>query len=521
MAACFAGRGAPYNQSVINRVAETLAHCKATLTLRRMWSSDGGPRLGVALSGGGDSVFLLYALRELGVAAAILHVNHGLRGSESDRDEAFVRDLARHFHVPCHVFVAPVIQGNTEQEARRLRYRFFRERIALGHCDAVATGHTLDDQAETVLYRFLRGSGTAGLSGIRPVHVDPESGAAILRPLLGLSRDEIRHWLRDRNIEWREDSSNANHEFARNRIRNRHLPELTQSINPGLPQVLASTAEWAQAEEDYWDGELDRLQPLHLERDGGAILTRIQPLCALPLAVQRRLLRRAMELARGSLRAIDFAHVEATRALLATAEGSGRLQLPDLDIYRSFDWLRLSRLGYDSRLPRDFAVPLPVPGGIGIPERQLTIESELVSHSHVYNSGVNGVLDRERCESPLVLRNWQPGDRFQRPGHAPEKIKTLFQENRIPLWERRGWPVVASGQSVVWSRRFGVSADYAAGPDTRNAVLIREVGPRQVHPEELESNPLDRTSTEMTSAEMKRDSGAGSRQTHLPGAEVL
>ena len=489
---------------MINRVAESLARSKG-------WRPGHSLRLGVAVSGGGDSVFLLYALRELGVAAAVLHVNHGLRGAESDRDEAFVRDLAGRFELPCHVFVAPVIQGNTEQEARRLRYRFFHEHIALGHCDAVATGHTLDDQAETVLYRFLRGSGTAGLSGIRPVHVDPASGAMILRPLLGLGRDEIRQWLGDRRAEWREDSSNANHEYARNRIRNLHLPELSRSINPGLPQVLASTAEWAQGEEDYWSAELDRLEPRHLARRGEAVLLRVAPLRALDLAVQRRLLRRAMERARGSLRAIDFAHVEAARALLSTDEGSGRVQLPDLDIYRSFDWLRLSRLGYDSRLARDFELELPVPGRLEIAERQLTIESELVTSSHVYNGGVNGVLDRDRCESPLVLRNWQPGDQFHRSGHAPGKMKTLFQEDRIPLWERRAWPVVVSGKSVVWSRRFGVSAPYAAGPETRNAVVIREV-----HSEELESNPLGTTSTDM-----KRDSGAGSRQTHVPGAEVL
>src|ERR1039458_7420367 len=150
----------------------------------------GHRRIGVAVSGVADSVFLLHALRELGVAVSVLHVNHGLRGSESDRDEEFVRELALRSGLPAQVFRAPVMSGNIEQEARRTRYNFFARQIAAGICDAVGTGHTLDDQAETVLFRFLRGAGTAGLSGIRPT-----TASVIIRPLLELRRDEIRRWL--------------------------------------------------------------------------------------------------------------------------------------------------------------------------------------------------------------------------------------------------------------------------------------------------------------------------------------
>jgi tRNA(Ile)-lysidine synthase len=471
-------------------------------------------RVGVALSGGGDSVFLLHALRELGLLSTLLHVNHGLRGAESDADEDFVRELARQFDLPCHVFVAPVLTGNTEQEARRLRYQFFREHIDAGDCDAVATGHTLDDQAETVLYRFLRGSGTAGLSGIRPVHSADGGRYVILRPLIELRRDEIRQWLRSHCIAWREDSSNANHEFVRNRIRNRHLPELTGSVNPALPEVLASTAQWAQGEEDYWDAELNRLAPAYFIPRGESVLIRTRPLLALAPAVQRRLLRHFFERVRGSLRAIDFAHVEATRALIGSSEGSGRIQLPDLDIYRSFDWLRISPLGFDSRIPRDFELALPVPGRVRLPERRLTMDIELSSADHVYNGGMSGALDQDAldpqaCAGSLLLRNWRPGDHFHRPGHAgPVKIKTLFQEFRIPLWERRTWPVIVQdGQQVVWTRRFGAAAGFAAGPEARNILVIHET---------VESNLLNLTSTQM-----ERVSGADSRQVETPGAEVL
>jgi tRNA(Ile)-lysidine synthase len=443
-------------------------------------------RIGVAISGGADSVFLLRALGELGVAVAVLHINHRLRGAESDRDEAFVRALASNYGLPLHVLAAPVPEGNIEQEARRSRYDFFAQQIAAGVCDAVATGHTLDDQAETVLYRFLRGAGTAGLSGIRPT-----TASGIIRPLIELRRDEIRQWLTDRNIQWQEDCSNENREFLRNRIRLQHMPELSASLNPALPEVLASTATWALAEEDYWTEELNRLSPLYFIEKPETILISTKPFLELPVALQRRLLRRGIERVRGSLRAIDFQHVERIRAMMATREGSGRMQIPDLDVYRSFDWLRLAPPGIDSRLERDFETDLTIPGRTIVPGRQLTMEMELIDNPGVYNSGEVGALDwGPSAGSPflrgLKLRNWRPGDRYQPQGRiTAEKIKTLFQECRIPLWERRTWPVVvlandvqgndATGNIIVWSRRFGVAGEFAAGPGSGKILTIREV----------------------------------------------
>ena len=433
-----------------------------------------GRRVGVAVSGGADSVFLLHALHKLELAAAILHVNHKLRGAESEADEAFVRDLAFHCGLPIYVIEAPLSAGNIEQEARHMRYDFFAAQITAGNCDVIATGHTLDDQAETVLYRFIRGAGTAGLSGIIPV-----TQAGIIRPLIEMRRDEIRAWLAECGIAWREDRSNLSMAFLRNRIRLQHMPELAASLNPSLPEVLASTASWARAEEDYWSAEIARLEQTYLIYKPETALIETKSFLDLQVAVQRRLLRRAIERVRGSLRAIDFRHVEAIRAMMATREGSGRLQLPDLDVYRSFDWLRLAPIGFDSRLERDFEVPLPIPGRTEVPGRKLIVDMELDCNPAVYNDGGQR-LDRDRCAGALVLRNWRPGDHYLRKGQsAGEKIKTLFQEFRIPLWERRTWPVVCRVDSgiagaIVWTRGFGVANEFAAGPESRNVLTIRE-----------------------------------------------
>jgi tRNA(Ile)-lysidine synthase len=500
------------NHDVTDRVARTIEHY-------RMAAS--GRRIVIAVSGGADSVFLLHALHELSLAAAIVHINHHLRGAESDADEAFVRDLSHRFNLPLHVLDAPIDTGNIEQEARRARYDFFQTQIAGGNCDAVATGHTLDDQAETVLYRFIRGAGTAGLSGILPV-----TQSDIIRPLIELRRTEIRAWLAERQILWREDSSNSDTDFVRNRIRAHHLPELTASLNPALPEALAATASWARAEEDYWNAELERLAPLHLTRAPETVLINTKPFLELPVAVQRRLLRHAIENVRGSLRGIDFRHVEAIRAMMFTREGSGRIQLPDLDIYRSFDWLRFAPIGYDARLERDFEAPLAVPGLTEVPERLLTIETELARKSPVYNEGGES-LDRERseslnwepsesldwdcCSGGLALRNWRPGDQYQRRGSSgAEKIKTLFQEFRIPLWERRRWPVIVRGSSILWTRKFGVADEFAAGPESVNILTIREV---------MESNLLLLASMQMsTSTNRNTNKVNRARRLAEPGA---
>ena len=436
-------------------------------------------KVGAAVSGGADSVFLLHHLKALGAVAAVLHVNHQLRGAESDGDEAFVRALAQRLELPVHVLRQPVAPGNMEQEARRARYAFFAECIGAGICRVVATGHTLDDQAETVLSRFLRGAGTAGLSGIRPA-----TAAGVIRPLLKLRRGGIRDDLRARSLVWREDESNRDTAFLRNRLRLEIMPQLA-GVNPSLPEVLASTAVWAQGEEEYWAEEMARLETSHFVAAGETVLMRAGELSALPAAVQRRLLRRAVERVRGSLRSIDFRHVEAIRTLAASREGSGRMQLPDLDIYRSFDWLRLAPLGFDSRLPRDFETTLNVPGRTCLPERHLTIDMELVNASDVYNRDVNAVA---WSDGPLQLRNWRPGDSYHAAGRSgAEKIKSLFQEYRVPLWERRTWPVITLPDAVnqeagriVWTRRFGPSTAYAAQSgreaESGRILLIREAG---------------------------------------------
>jgi tRNA(Ile)-lysidine synthase len=447
---------------------DLLQRVAATIERHRMFEP--GHRVGVAVSGGADSVCLLHVLHRLAprwqLCLTVLHLNHNLRGDESRADADFVRALAASLGLPAIVRQASLPPGNLEQAGRDARLALFRELIAAGTVDRVALGHTRRDQAETVLFRFLRGAGTAGLSGIRPITSD-----GVVRPLLDIGRDEIEAWLRARDIPWCEDSTNASPAFARNRLRHDLLPQLARDWNPQIEETLARTAEWAQAEESYWQSELDLLAPTPI--------LHVPVLRTLPIAAARRLIRRATEHVKGDLRSIDFSHIESILALAQARAGHGAVDLPGLQALRSFDQIRLSPYGAPAPESYSFPVKLPgpwtpVPGPPVLLELVEKPETSPLS-DYVYN-GEMGCLDWGRLSGSLVLRNWNPGDCFQPVGSAgPRKIKSLFHSARIPFWERAQWPVLADGASVVWTRRFGVAAGAAASDRTRVILRVREI----------------------------------------------
>jgi tRNA(Ile)-lysidine synthase len=188
-----------------------------------------------------------------------------------------------------------------------------------------------------------------------------------------------------------------------------------------------------------------------------------------------------MEQVKGDLRGIDFGHVEAVLGLAAGGEGHGRVQAPGLDVLRSFEWLRFGALGSYGLVERAYSVEASAPGIVRVEAIPLEISLELIEKSeecesppYVYNGEV-GCLDWGSLSGRMVLRNWRPGDQYQPIGRSrEEKIKTLFQESRIPIWERRHWPVLTDEGSIVWSRRFGPAANRAANADSSTVLQIRE-----------------------------------------------
>jgi tRNA(Ile)-lysidine synthase len=282
-----------------------------------------GDRLCVAVSGGADSVALLLTLHaanatpreSLGVGLSAVHVHHGLRGKEADADQRFVEDLCIGLDIPLHLHHADVPQRvaetheTIEEAARTLRYDFFNTLLASGHADSILTAHTLDDQSETVLMKLLRGAWTEGLSAIHPIVTLPKG--KILRPFLNTRRADIEAFLKQSNQPWREDSTNTDTAYTRNKIRHELLPQLRsllRAYNPNLDQTLANLAELAREEESRWQTELSKILPQLLlpgkpVRGGGravsttpgqsAVSIELDRLRTLDPALRRRVLRAA------------------------------------------------------------------------------------------------------------------------------------------------------------------------------------------------------------------------------------
>ena len=435
-----------------------------------------GGRLGIAVSGGADSVVLFCVFYELTqrfpLELTILHVNHGLRGPESDADEEFVRQLAKAYSVPILVEQGPVQAGNLEGEARRIRRAFFRRTMQEHDLDRIALGHTRTDQAETVLLRLFRGSGPTGLAAMPFVSKD-----RLIRPLLTINREEVRRFAEGRQIAWRDDSSNQDVRFARNRLRLEIIPALVRDFNSNLESVLAGTAGLIREEEIYWHRVVERnfrklSQEVHL-----GIIIDLKPFRNIHLALRRRLLRHAISRIRGDLRSLNLSHIDAVLAVSESSQGHDRVIIPGLDAMRSFDWLLLCRpeslrkgRGYGFQI--QFGTQYQLPFGAGqlkidqiYPDGQncVNFKSEqdfLTEEAHLNGEVLAGVT--------LQVRNWEPGDRLLRTGHATaEKVKTLFQDYKVLLWERRHWPVIVAGNEIVWVRRFGVAANFSASDESR------------------------------------------------------
>ncbi len=454
-----------------------------------------GERVAVACSGGADSVALLHILAELretlGIVLVAGHYHHQIRGAEADADQGFVEELAARLQVNFYSGSGNVPQHASERKisletaARELRHEWFAELIGQKTVDKIATAHTRDDQAETVLMRILRGTGARGLAGIAPTH----NAKHLIRPLLTTNRREVEAYLTAKGQIWREDSSNLDLGHTRNRIRHTLLPLLERDFNPAIRQTLADLADIAHAENDYWNNELSSLLPRLIHegkpsRSGrsssgdaqGVLALDLSGLRSLPLALQRQVIHNT------ALRmgvSLEFKHIQQLTALSNHGKPGAKLALPDgLTANRTARELQFSR--NPQKTPENYCYSLPIPGEVTVLELGITIRARLISDGKQKASGYNGatLLQASLLGPELKVRNWRAGDKFF-PVHtqSPRKIKELLQAGRlgheISPAQRKAWPVAESAGQIVWMRSFPPSKDFAS--NSGDAVLIEEI----------------------------------------------
>ncbi|HUY26066.1 MAG TPA: tRNA lysidine(34) synthetase TilS [Candidatus Binataceae bacterium] len=407
-----------------------------------------------ALSGGADSVAMLHALVELrpafGYRLAAAHLNHGLRGAESDRDEAFVRELCARLRIDLVVERAAGLDAampNLEEAARDARHAFLRSAAAHLGASHIALGHHRDDRAETVLMRMLRGAGIAGLGAME------EAGPhGILRPMLSVSREEIRAYLRALGAEFVEDGSNASSAMLRNRIRHELLPALERDYVPGAGARLAALAGEMRTLDAYVTREAAREFDAMRTGAGGLDLARF---AALDPALRAPVLRAFVADRAGSLRRITRAHLDAVVNLIIEGPPSGEISLPGRwRGVRIGPELRLDRTAPQSVAP--FTVQLPVRGTTVVEAADCVFETELMparqaSTPEDKNSAVFDIL--ELGAGRLLVRNFVPGDRVRPLGmDGTRKVKEVLIDAKIAREHRRRVPLVVNEaeNEVLW-----------------------------------------------------------------------
>ncbi|HUX06782.1 MAG TPA: tRNA lysidine(34) synthetase TilS [Acidobacteriota bacterium] len=437
----------------------------------------------VAFSGGPDSTALLHVLHELRddleIDLVAAHLNHLLRGLESDGDEAWCAEFAGSLGIDFHSRRLDVRaenqrrNGNLEETARELRYDFLERTADEFGAQSIAVGHTADDQAETVLLRLLRGAGSGGLRGMRLRR------GRIIRPLLEAGGGDVLDYLASKNLGHRSDSSNREEKLTRVFLRRRVVP-LLRELNPSLEKTISTSAAILSEEDDFLNEVADGvIRDIELEHPGGLAID-AESFASLHPALQRRVLRRILARGRGDLRSIEYRSIEAMRRC-ALSDGPG----VDLDnlAFVKHDHLLILR-PKDERTgepPAEFRYTAAAGQTIRVKEVDKSFALRNIEASDgVETKKLSGpgrvLLDADAAGETLEVRNWLPGDRY-RPLGSPgrQKLQDIFINSGIPRRERISSVVFLAGGRICWVSGLRVSEDFKVIPETSRILVIEEV----------------------------------------------
>ncbi len=429
-----------------------------------------GDRIVVAVSGGPDSVALLSCLVALSTRwnweLSIGHVNHGLRGAESDEDAAFVERLGKYFRVPVSIREvclkkqdAKFTKQSFQVYAREARYQALESILHERCATKIATGHTADDQAETVLMWMLRGSGTGGLSGI-----PPKRGTCIVRPILDISRSAIVAYLEQRQLEWRMDSSNRQPVYLRNRLRQDLMPHLKE-YSPGIVNVLSRQAEIIRDDHAYLeDVAAEAFQQMCVIEDEKTIQLDRAALLGLPMAIRRRVVRQGLQKMMGKTQGPRFDAIQRLLDRLEQGQSGWTMHINLVNVGQEYDRLVFSKR--EVAPLRD--VEVDIPGEVVWP---LTGQRMVVSRKQSEEIGspphkLEMHLDADTFTPALKLRSWMPGDVFcpKGLGGRQKKLQDFFSDIKLPRSRRVKVPLLVAPEGILWvgglreDERFQVSS---------------------------------------------------------------
>lgn len=437
-----------------------------------------GDRVIVAVSGGADSVCLLailHSLKEiLGIELAVAHFDHGLRPEADEYETGFVKSIALSLNLD---FVTKKGGGairpgsaSLEEKARDARYRFLKDVKKRLFAHKIATGHTLDDQAETVLMRLLRGSGPSGLQGIHPIREK-----CIIRPLIEVRRADIESYLSSRHLRHITDSSNFEVRHLRNDIRLNLIPQL-EKYQPRIVELLGRTALITREENRWLEGKAERWIKKWAETgSNNDIVLPLSRFKGLPEPLKNHVVRQALKMTAGSLRRISLLHIEAIKRLTMGVKPQARVTLPNtLLVRRVYKRLIFSKGSIETA--ERFCYFFERPGAFDLETLGCTIlfdEIERNALSDLKTVPWTACLDADRTTFPLMLRNFRPGDRFVPMGMTGhKKLKDFFVNMKIPSDIRARVPILTQGDQPIWVCGLRIDDRFKVTSSTQKILRI-------------------------------------------------
>lgn len=432
-------------------------------------------RIIVAISGGADSICLLDILaalaNELDITLITAHFEHGLRPLEDPFETALVCEYAQSLNLPFETEKASGLDltaSSLEEKARKLRYDFFERVRKRYNADRIAMGHNLNDQAETVLMRLLRGSGIAGLSGIPPVRDN-----IIIRPLIETRREDILRYLEERELSYAVDSSNSDTRFTRNRIRQALIPEMT-SYQPELIEMLARLSDHLREENSLVETWADEWIKDNLKKnENDEYLVDIRSVKLLHHALIKRIIRGIVKRYNNSMYGIESDHVQEIFDLLYNPKPNIIMNLPgNLITRKEYNSLIFS---YRSSCPDSFCYELKSSGETSIKEigRTIVLEETVNSPDIIKADADVAMLDKEMLSYPLTVRNFRPGDRFMPLGmKGHRKLKDFFIDLKIPADVRKQIPVILKDDRIIWVGGYRIDDRFKVTTETKEILKI-------------------------------------------------
>jgi tRNA(Ile)-lysidine synthase len=457
-------RQRPQIQKVLRRGIAAIQCVNIPETIRKAIERHGlipeGARVIAAISGGADSVALLHAFHALGIPVSVAHLNHRLRGADSDADEAFVRLLADELGFPFFSTGTDVKQLaatsglSIEMAARRARHDFF----ATFDDATIALAHHADDQVETFLLRLARGAGPEGLGGMP--FIQSLQGLRIIRPMLELHRSEVVQWLDENGWAWREDASNQDEQYLRNRVRHAILPLLERELNPNIRQAILRTMDILREESEYVDAASSRVTAGRSDSDA----TRLEAAStlALPLALQRRIVRKWL-FDNGA----DEAGYDAVEQIISQMDNGAGTTIFELnDRQRVVVEYGQPRFEQKDGPRQDPAWKLTIEAGTGWRKDQCEVLGLLPAEAS---------FDADRVDNaPIEVRSYQPGDRMQPlGGEGSRKLQDIFTDRKIPREQRNRVPVVVCRGEIIWLPGYRIARGWAVDGTNGTSVHVR------------------------------------------------